>query len=240
MRRTKRSVCRAAAPDAYLDQSAMLAAAKNAGAELIHPGYGFLSENAGFARACAAAGYTFVGPDADVLETGRQQVLGARRRDRRRGAGVARDRWAEQRRGRPGILRRPRRRDHDQGAGRRGWSRHAQGGRRRSDRQCLPAVRRGGATGLRRSGAVRRGASRRRAGTSRCRSSPRRPGTERTRSPSATVTAASSGATRKLVEIAPAQGLSDALRRELHQAAARLCAQGRPARAGHRRIPGRR
>ncbi len=54
---------------AYLDQSAMLAAAKNAGAELIHPGYGFLSENAGFARACAAAGYTFVGPDADVLET---------------------------------------------------------------------------------------------------------------------------------------------------------------------------
>ena len=46
----------------------MLAAAKNAGAELIHPGYGFLSENAEFARACAAAGYTFVGPDADVLE----------------------------------------------------------------------------------------------------------------------------------------------------------------------------
>jgi acetyl-CoA carboxylase carboxyltransferase component/acetyl/propionyl-CoA carboxylase alpha subunit len=46
----------------------MLAAAKNSGAELIHPGYGFLSENAEFARACAAAGYTFVGPDAAVLE----------------------------------------------------------------------------------------------------------------------------------------------------------------------------
>ncbi|MCV7408900.1 carbamoyl-phosphate-synthetase [Mycobacterium florentinum] len=56
-------------PDAYLDQSSILAAAKNAGATLIHPGYGFLSENADFARACAAAGYTFVGPDADVLET---------------------------------------------------------------------------------------------------------------------------------------------------------------------------
>lgn len=56
-------------PDAYLDQSSILAAAKNAGAGLIHPGYGFLSENADFARACAAAGYTFVGPDADVLET---------------------------------------------------------------------------------------------------------------------------------------------------------------------------
>ena len=57
-----------AGPKAYLDQSAMLAAAKTSGAELIHPGYGFLSENAEFARACAAAGYAFVGPDADVLE----------------------------------------------------------------------------------------------------------------------------------------------------------------------------
>ncbi len=53
---------------AYLDQSSILAAAKSAGAQLIHPGYGFLSENAGFARACAAAGYTFVGPDPDVLD----------------------------------------------------------------------------------------------------------------------------------------------------------------------------
>ena len=51
----------------YLDHTAILAAAKNSGAELIHPGYGFLSENAEFARSCAAAGYTFVGPDADAL-----------------------------------------------------------------------------------------------------------------------------------------------------------------------------
>jgi acetyl/propionyl-CoA carboxylase alpha subunit/acetyl-CoA carboxylase carboxyltransferase component len=58
-----------AGPDAYLDQPAMLAAAKQAGAELIHPGYGFLSENADFARTCAVAGYAFVGPDADVLDT---------------------------------------------------------------------------------------------------------------------------------------------------------------------------
>ncbi len=55
-------------PQAYLDQAAVLAAAKSSGAELIHPGYGFLSENAAFARACTAAGHTFVGPDADVLE----------------------------------------------------------------------------------------------------------------------------------------------------------------------------
>jgi len=57
-----------AGPRAYLDQGAILAAAKTSGAELIHPGYGFLSEQAGFARACAAAGLTFVGPDPEVLE----------------------------------------------------------------------------------------------------------------------------------------------------------------------------
>jgi acetyl/propionyl-CoA carboxylase alpha subunit len=55
-------------PRAYLDHAAILAAAKTSGAELIHPGYGFLSENAEFARACAATGYTWVGPDAEVLE----------------------------------------------------------------------------------------------------------------------------------------------------------------------------
>jgi acetyl/propionyl-CoA carboxylase alpha subunit/acetyl-CoA carboxylase carboxyltransferase component len=55
-------------PDAYLDQVAILAAAKNSGAEMIHPGYGFLSENAEFTRACATAGFTFAGPDGDVLE----------------------------------------------------------------------------------------------------------------------------------------------------------------------------
>ncbi|MBW0019315.1 MAG: ATP-grasp domain-containing protein [Mycobacterium sp.] len=54
-------------PAAYLDQAAILAAAEKSRADQIHPGYGFLSENAEFARACAAAGYTFVGPTADVL-----------------------------------------------------------------------------------------------------------------------------------------------------------------------------
>jgi acetyl/propionyl-CoA carboxylase alpha subunit/acetyl-CoA carboxylase carboxyltransferase component len=57
-----------AGPSAYLDHAAILAAAKDSGAELIHPGYGFLSEHPGFAQACAAAGYTFVGPDAAALE----------------------------------------------------------------------------------------------------------------------------------------------------------------------------
>jgi acetyl/propionyl-CoA carboxylase alpha subunit/acetyl-CoA carboxylase carboxyltransferase component len=57
-----------AGPAAYLDHAAILAAAKKSGAELIHPGYGFLSEQPEFARACTTAGYTFVGPDAAALE----------------------------------------------------------------------------------------------------------------------------------------------------------------------------
>ncbi len=53
---------------AYLDIEAVIGAAKAAGAEAIHPGYGFLSENAAFARACADAGLTFIGPAPDALE----------------------------------------------------------------------------------------------------------------------------------------------------------------------------
>ena len=53
---------------AYLDGAAILRAAREAGATAIHPGYGFLSENAAFARACADAGVTFVGPTPEILE----------------------------------------------------------------------------------------------------------------------------------------------------------------------------
>src|SRR6184192_707452 len=53
---------------AYLDIAGIVALAKEKGVDMIHPGYGFLSENAQFAKACADAGITFVGPRAAVLE----------------------------------------------------------------------------------------------------------------------------------------------------------------------------
>ncbi len=52
----------ASALESYLNTKAMLEAARRTGAEAIHPGYGFLSENADFAEACAATGITFIGP----------------------------------------------------------------------------------------------------------------------------------------------------------------------------------
>jgi acetyl-CoA carboxylase biotin carboxylase subunit len=58
----------ASAAESYLSVDAVVAAAVAAGADAIHPGYGFLSENPRLARACEAAGIVFIGPSADVLE----------------------------------------------------------------------------------------------------------------------------------------------------------------------------
>ena len=57
----------AVAVPGYLDGAAILAAAQATGAGMIHPGYGFLSENADFAKACAEAGLTFIGPSAQAI-----------------------------------------------------------------------------------------------------------------------------------------------------------------------------
>ncbi|CAJ8888114.1 acetyl-CoA carboxylase biotin carboxylase subunit [Burkholderia pseudomallei] len=73
------------AAKSYLDPAAMLAAARQCGADAIHPGYGFLSENADFAAQVEAAGLIFVGPPARVIATMGDK---ARARETARRAGV--------------------------------------------------------------------------------------------------------------------------------------------------------
>src|SRR5260370_26170326 len=58
----------AAASESYLNISQILHVARRTGAEAIHPGYGFLSENSRFAQACIHAGINFIGPSAPALE----------------------------------------------------------------------------------------------------------------------------------------------------------------------------
>ena len=58
----------AEASDSYLNENQIISAAVLAGAQAIHPGYGFLSENAHFARACRRNGLVFIGPDPESME----------------------------------------------------------------------------------------------------------------------------------------------------------------------------
>jgi 3-methylcrotonyl-CoA carboxylase alpha subunit len=63
------------ARESYLDAERILAAARASGAEAIHPGYGFLSENAHFAQACVDAGFVFIGPPAAAISAMGSKIL---------------------------------------------------------------------------------------------------------------------------------------------------------------------
>jgi acetyl-CoA carboxylase biotin carboxylase subunit len=73
-----REIGPAPARRSYLDMDRVLAAARDAGADAIHPGYGFLSENADFADRCAAEGIAFIGPPGRVIRATGDKVTSRR------------------------------------------------------------------------------------------------------------------------------------------------------------------
>jgi len=78
------------AAESYLDVEAIMGVIERSGADAVHPGYGFFSENADFARAVTARGVTFIGPPPEAIEVMGDKISGTPGRRGRRRAGRSR------------------------------------------------------------------------------------------------------------------------------------------------------
>ena len=208
----------APARESYLDIERILDAARRSGADAVHPGYGFLSENWRFAEACARAGLTFIGPPAEAIramgdKTEARRLMAGRRACRSCPAAPGRSptrprpRRAAERIGFPLILKAA------GGGGGIGMARVDRADRSGGGVRDRDAARAGGLRQRRRStsSAIWSGRA-----TSRSRSS------ATATAPSCTCTSASarsSGATRSSIEESPAPGLTPATKRGLTDAA---------------------
>ena len=183
------------AAESYLNTEAILDAIRKSGADGVHPGYGFFSENADFARAVTAAGVTWIGPPPEAIEVMGDKISSRLAAERSRGRERARHDDADHRRERDRRVRRGvRLPDRDQGRVRRRRPRHE--GRARAPRTRQSAFDSAAArsAGVLRAGRVLHGALPHPArATSSCRSSATRTATACT---SATATARPSAGTR--------------------------------------------
>ena len=158
-----RAVCIGPAParDSYLSIPQILRAVETTAADAVHPGYGFLSENAGFAEACERAGVIFVGPPSAVIARMGSKIE-ARRLMQSAGVPVVPGETPDDQSddGHPPGDRPGRAARADQGVGRRRRQRHAARARRRGDRRGGAGRAPRGDGGVRRRHALRRAADR--------------------------------------------------------------------------------